>query len=342
MKTKNGLYDANIDSRIIDKWFFEMTDKFRKPMIYQILADNSTKHFEEKLMDLCSQYNVWIPTLTMNTRKKYFDNFMKNSYWTLSINPINKKKFDSLIDKYSKIDIWFKKEFSVKKNLSEKWQRSGFATRGKWERDFFEYREEFLYCGNEHEIISEMKKSWDKNIQSFLKDAELIYTSVMLSYYNLLYTNLAIDVFSENKSTKKPIRLEYIWKKPIWRMAIWTYFNNLWKPNNCESHLDSSLMNSIIYQQQPWLEIQKVFFHKDEEMDDLYKPVEITNGKSIVFGWREGGNYDEKMIVWLPHKVNSDTPKRTSIWFDLNPADYITHVKKVAHIYKSDFQKIPK
>lgn len=342
MKTKNGLYEVDINNKVAEKWFFEMVNEFRKPLIYEILSDKSTKHFEEKLIDICSKYNTWLPTLPMNIRQKYFDYFMKNSYWVLSISPINQKKFDSLIRKYSKIDIWFKKEFSVAKNLTEKWQRSWFTTRWKWERDFFEYREEFLYCGNEYEIISEMKKTWNKNIQSFLEDAELIYTAVMLSYYNLLYTNLAFDVLCENKSTKKPIRTEYIWKKPIWRMAIWTYFNDSGKPNNCEPHLDSSLMNSVIYQQQPWLETQRIWFQKDEEQDKSYKPVEIPNWKSIIFGWGEARDYDGRLVVWLPHQVNSSSKKRTSIWFDLNPSDYVSKMQKIANdVYKDDFQKIP-
>jgi len=250
--------------------------------------------------------------------------------------------FEEFIEKYKLIDqkIAYKNKYNVRHTIP-KWFRTWFSRRWGWKYDFFESRQEFLYTGSDKNIIKDMYKHGDKEIREFLDMCHMIYVDCMISYTSYLFAYKYL-VSSYAKAENKKYRNLYQrlfphWSYPQWRISVWNYVSSEgWV--KAKPHLDSSLLNSVIYQDSPWLKTKKIEGNREnaEEiikiMEDSrwYKSVDIKNQTMILLWWRPLAI--EPAIGVLPsrHMVESEKKKRISIGFDLNPKkffkEYITKV----------------
>lgn len=311
MQTKNAyIYRANLAKGILKI----LQDSPRIPSftkeIAALLDDKIVMYDQQALLEKIQEsYKTWYFTLESPISKSFLQKFVED--YTNTIAPLSKE---------------MKNKYHIKEAI-KKWNLTWFAKRQNSKYDFFFYREDFIFSGNDTEYLKSIQNDPQapEELKTFLKKCQIIYDASLFAFLSCFLTLNYFGSFNKRKISKQ-IPLNNI----ISRLAIRDYTKMFPEWNlNADAHVDSSLINSVLYQSIPWLEVSP--YNKNE-----YKKIIIPSGEMIVFGWREVQKKTD-YIFPTPHKVVCDADRRISMWFDINAKSYQKFVQSIADDVYQDF-----
>lgn len=288
----------------------------------------SNKRTNSFTMDI---HEILQDTIIMQDTREFVDKLKESlQTWYMKINiPVTKTFLQWLVRDYttfvSAMSDDIKNKYHILHAL-DTWNITWFAKRHSGEHDFFLYREEFIFSWNDTAYIAKMRNdpSIPKEFKEFLAKCQLVYDASLFSLMSMWITmNYLRSLDSKKITPEVPLQ------ESRSRLVFWDYqkISPEWNLN-CESHIDSSLINSVIFQSKPWLEVSG--YGKDN-----YVPVHIWWWEMVVFWGRE--SYEKTwFLIPSPHKVTCNARRRISIWFDLNPKkeyeEFVTNLSE--KVYK--------
>ncbi len=291
---------------------YPITNKIAKTIVDLLQKSKRTDNFAKDI------HNILKDATIMNDNRAFLP-MVTESYktWFMKIDiPVTKTFLAWLVHDYttfvSTMSDDMKNKYHINNALNS-WNMTWFAKRHSWEHDFFLYREEFIFSGNDTAYIAKMKK--DKNVpkeyKEFLAKCQIVYDAALFSLMSMWLTMNYLRTFDTKKKweySEIPLQTSRS------RLVFWDYQKVSPEWNlNCDAHIDSSMINSVLYQSKPGLEVSGYG-------TDNYIPIHIWWSEMVVFGGR-----DAREKTWFllpsPHKVTSNARRRVSMWFDLNPKD---------------------
>lgn len=274
-----------------------------------------------------------IPVFNPEKFMKIIKSFWHKSYALLDVG-IGNVFFEKLISDYKEVSaLWseFKNKFHIKHAI-EKDETTWFSARYNGKYDFFTYREEFTFSPVDTQTLTYMKETWGEKFLAFLDQMEYLSNACIFQMYTFINTYKMLQDVEGSVLKDDILAKVFLENPPRARLTIWDYTTNNTSENlNADAHVDSSLLNAVVYQSAPWLQVNHDGFH-----EGIYTDVVIPPWKMALLAWRDIGAHASSLApTW--HKVQTNAPERISIWFAFNPHDYIQTLKKFAPDAYKDF-----
>ena len=304
--------------------YYEYSKELRDILVDALTQDRSQKeHINKYVKEQLINTTIAFPPEKM---LPILESFTNNSYGILEI-WLEKKFFNDFVEKYKTNVInnkQFCEAFEIKKSI-EQWARTGVSHRKWWIYDFFTERYEFLYCGDDSEIIEYMHQNSSDEIKSFLYDCKKIYIHCMLTYRAFLewYKILINHVFTKKKVEKDKYLAfieDLLSDTSKWRLSIRDYRVPNWDNVIAEGHIDSTFFNMVLYEDTQGLQTKPIETIKkkwDIEDPNGYQYVTIPDKSGIFLCGRPVNKHPTFGLCPTPHRVENKKDSRMSIWFSI-------------------------